>query len=200
MNEETALIKNFNRAERVKADKKRKQEEQVLLQQSMPYQKEVIMQETLGGMQGYLATRQEQIDGLERRERELIDRIQKTQANQNALIQRQVQEVSRPHRSTRDLLDQAGIDLDAMDPLAHEIDDLCARQGGNVPDIHPGKWKLYWKKTQNKMLGKCVDAWIKLHFWAFLAQQYAAMNDVKQFFRQQHLMHSVRKVITDFWI
>ena len=143
MNEETALIKNFNRVERVKLDKKRRQEEKVMLQQSLPVNKDMIMQETMGDMKGYIATRQAQIDALEKKEKELIDRIQKTQANQNALIQRQVQEVSKPNRSSRDVLSKAGLDLDTMDPLVYEIDDICARQGGQASNIHPTKWKRY---------------------------------------------------------
>ena len=143
MNEETALIKNFNRAERVKLDRKRRQEEKVMLQQSLPVNKDMIMQETMGDMKGYIATRQTQIDALEKKEKELIDRIQKTQANQNALIQRQVQEVSKPNRSSRDVLSKAGLDLDTMDPLVYEIDDICTRQGGRASNIHPTKWKRY---------------------------------------------------------
>ena len=120
-----------------------KREEKVILQQSIPVNKDMIMQETMGDMKGYIATRQAQIDALEKKEKELIDRIQKTQANQNALIQRQVQEVSKPNRSSRDVLSKAGLDLDTMDPLVYEIDDICARQGGQASNIHPTKWKRY---------------------------------------------------------
>ena len=43
MNEETALVKNFNRAERVKLERKRRQEEKVMLQQSLPVNRDAIM-------------------------------------------------------------------------------------------------------------------------------------------------------------
>ena len=88
-----------------------------------------------------MATRAEQIDALERKERDLIERIRQTQANQNALIQRQVQEVSKPRRSTNNILESVGYDLDRMDPLAHEIEDIVATKQGRIPTIHQSGWK-----------------------------------------------------------
>ena len=90
MNEETALILNFNRAEKIKNHKQKLQEDRMVLKQAQNVKREDIMHETVEDMQEYVRTRQEQIDALERKERELLDRIKQTQANQNALIQRHV--------------------------------------------------------------------------------------------------------------
>ena len=90
MNEETALILNFNRAEKIKNHKQKLQEDRMIMKQAQNVKREDLVNETVEDMQEYVRTRQEQIDALERKERELLERIKATQANQNALIQRHV--------------------------------------------------------------------------------------------------------------
>ena len=90
MSEETNLILNFNRAEKIKNQKQKMQEDRMILKQAQNFKREDLIEETVEDMQEYVRTRQEQIDALERKERELLDRIKQTQANQNALIQRHV--------------------------------------------------------------------------------------------------------------
>ena len=90
MSEETNLILNFNRAEKIKNSKQKQQEDRLILKQAQNVKREDLIEETVEDMQEYVRTRQEQIDALERKERELLDRIKQTQANQNALIQRHV--------------------------------------------------------------------------------------------------------------
>ena len=90
MSEETNLILNFNRAEKIKNQKQKLQEDRMILKQAQNFKREDLIEETVEDMQEYVRTRQEQIDALERKERELLDRIKQTQANQNALIQRHV--------------------------------------------------------------------------------------------------------------
>ena len=92
MSEETNLILNFNRAEKIKNQKQKQQEDRLILKQAQNVKREDLIEETVEDMQEYVRTRQEQIDALERKERELLDRIKQTQANQNALIQRHVQD------------------------------------------------------------------------------------------------------------
>lgn len=75
MNEETALILNFNRAEKIKNHKQKLQEDRMVMKQAQNVKREDIMHETVEDMQEYVRTRQEQIDALERKERELLDRI-----------------------------------------------------------------------------------------------------------------------------
>ena len=90
MSEETNLILNFNRAEKIKNQKQKQQEDRLILKQAQNVKREDLIEETVEDMQEYVRTRQEQIDALERKERDLLDRIKQTQANQNALIQRHV--------------------------------------------------------------------------------------------------------------
>ena len=90
MSEESNLILNFNRAEKIKNQKQKQQEDRLILKQAQNVKREDLIEETVEDMQDYVRTRQEQIDALERKERELLDRIKQTQANQNALIQRHV--------------------------------------------------------------------------------------------------------------
>ena len=49
-----------------------------MLHQNKLANKEKIMQDTVSDMAGYIAVRQEQIDALERKEKELMERIRRT--------------------------------------------------------------------------------------------------------------------------
>ena len=59
MNEETALILNFNRAEKIKNQKQKQQEDRMILKQSQTVQRENLIEETVEDMQEYVKTRQE---------------------------------------------------------------------------------------------------------------------------------------------
>ena len=57
MNEETALILNFNRAEKIKNQKQKQQEDRMILKQSQTVQRENLIEETVEDMQEYVKTR-----------------------------------------------------------------------------------------------------------------------------------------------